>query len=210
MMIILPEVHLFWDNRAIAREGSLGEIQREGWGCEPGLRIHYRNLLRLAAAGRAVASCVSGNARFLAAHLPRVAAEAAAPQVAVVLTGDGEGFEGARGYRDPLERMHARGWGIEVVSWGHACSGALRRWARSAGVFVPLEEFYDAVTFVEGFREAEPLLLTGRRAVVPRGWSPPPPAVLTHSMGLYAGGNPIADIRRLLLEQGRDPAVRVS
>lgn len=72
------------------------------------------------------------------------------PQVAVLLTGDGRGFDDGVGFHADLERMHASGWGIEVVSWERACARKLRDWATTTGVFVRLEDHYESVTFLEG------------------------------------------------------------
>ena len=74
------------------------------------------------------------------------------PGIAVLLTGDGAGyFEGA-GFHSTLERMHKRGWRVEILSWAHACNQRMRHWAEENGVFVALDDFYAAVTFVEPSR----------------------------------------------------------
>ena len=74
------------------------------------------------------------------------------PGIAVLLTGDGAGyFEGA-GFHSSLERMHKRGWRVEILSWAHACNQRMRHWAEENGVFVALDDFYAAVTFVEPSR----------------------------------------------------------
>ena len=74
------------------------------------------------------------------------------PGIAVLLTGDGAGyFEGA-GFHGTLERMHKRGWRVEILSWAHACNQRMRHWAEENGVFVALDDFYAAVTFVEPSR----------------------------------------------------------
>ncbi len=93
------------------------------------------------------------------------------PGVAVLLTGDGAGYLDGAGFHSALERMHHRGWRVEILSWAHATNQRMRRWAEENGVFVPLDDFYEAVTFVEpsrpGFelappRDAAPLDLSGR------------------------------------------------
>ena len=74
------------------------------------------------------------------------------PGIAVLLTGDGAGyFEGAA-FHSTLERMHKRGWRVEILSWAHACNQRMRHWAEENGVFVALDDFYAAVTFVEPSR----------------------------------------------------------
>ena len=93
------------------------------------------------------------------------------PGVAVLLTGDGAGYLDGAGFHSALERMHRRGWRVEILSWAHATNQRMRRWAEENGVFVPLDDFYEAVTFVEpsrpGFelappRDAAPLDLSRR------------------------------------------------
>ena len=71
------------------------------------------------------------------------------PGIAVVLTGDGGGFFDGAGFQADLERMHRRGWRVEVLSWANSCSQRLRRWVEAHGVFVPLDDFYEQVTFLE-------------------------------------------------------------
>lgn len=104
----------------------------------------------------------------LQVHMLRAALDVKPPQVAVLLTGDGAGYEGGHGYHADLERMYERGWGIEVLSWMHSCSRALRSWAEKVGIFVPLDDFYQSITFIEGMGAAAPLSLTRRRTVMPR------------------------------------------
>ena len=93
------------------------------------------------------------------------------PGIVVLLTGDGAGYLEGAGFHSTLERMHRRGWRIEILSWEHACNQRMRRWAEGNGVFVPLDDFYDAITFMEpsrpGFelaqsRDAAPLDLSRR------------------------------------------------
>ena len=93
------------------------------------------------------------------------------PGIVVLLTGDGAGYLEGAGFHSTLERMHRRGWGVEILSWAHACNPRMRRWAEDNGVFVPLDDFYESITFLEpsrpGFelaqsRAAAPLDLSRR------------------------------------------------
>lgn len=68
--------------------------------------------------------------------------------VAVVLTGDGQGFYDGAGFHADLERMHRRGWRVEVISWANSCNQRMRRWVEENGVFIPLDDYYEAVTFL--------------------------------------------------------------
>ena len=71
------------------------------------------------------------------------------PGIAVLLTGDGAGYLEGAGFHSTLERMHKRGWRVEILSWARACNQRMRRWARENGVFVALDDFYGAITFME-------------------------------------------------------------
>jgi NYN domain len=98
----------------------------------------------------------------LQVHMLRAATDVSAPGVAVLLTGDGAGYESGTGYHADLERLHRLGWGVEVIAWESACSRALREWVDRVGVFVPLDKYFASVTFVEGGRIALPLSLVHR------------------------------------------------
>ena len=71
------------------------------------------------------------------------------PGIAVVLTGDGAGYLEGAGFHSTLERMHKKGWRIEILSWEHSCNQRMRQWAERNGIFVALGNFYDAITFLE-------------------------------------------------------------
>ena len=84
------------------------------------------------------------------------------PGIVALLTGDGAGYLEGAGFHSTLERMHNRGWRIEILSWAHSCNQRMRRWAQENGVFVALDDFYDAVTFLEPSRPGH--LLAASRA----------------------------------------------
>ena len=69
------------------------------------------------------------------------------PGVVVLLTGDGAGYLEGAGFHSTLERMHRRGWRVEILSWAHSCNQRMRRWAEEYGVFVALDDFYEAHHF---------------------------------------------------------------
>ena len=98
------------------------------------------------------------------------------PGIAVVLTGDGQSFfDGAR-FQADLERMHRRGWRVEVLSWANSCNQRMRQWVEAHGVFVPLDDFYEQVTFLEPAadmpaRNETELDLSHRHMVAPQGAS---------------------------------------
>lgn len=94
------------------------------------------------------------------------------PGIVVLLTGDGAGYLEGAGFHSTLQRMRRRGWKVEVLSWRHSCNYRMREWAEENGVFIPLDDFYDAITFLEPSlpghrlaqsRPAAPLDLSRRR-----------------------------------------------
>jgi NYN domain len=89
------------------------------------------------------------------------------PGIAVMLTGDGAGFLDGVGFHSDLERMHRKGWGIEVLAWERTCNPRMKDWAEKIGIFVPLENSYDTITFTEdesgAIRRAIPLDLSRRK-----------------------------------------------
>ena len=93
------------------------------------------------------------------------------PGIVVLMTGDGAGYSEGAGFHSTLERMHKRGWKVEILSWRHSCNPRMRQWAEANGVFIALDDFYESVTFVEpsrpGFelspgRDSAPLDLSRR------------------------------------------------
>lgn len=79
------------------------------------------------------------------------------PGVVALLTGDGAGYMEGAGFHATLERMHKRGWRVEILSWAHATNQRMRRWAEANGVFVALDDFYEAITFMEPSRPGHEL-----------------------------------------------------
>ena len=96
------------------------------------------------------------------------------PGTAVVLTGDGAGFLEGMGFWATLQSMKRFGWGVEVLSWSESCHKKIRRWVEEKGVFVELDHYYPAITFLESGqlpgelpRHALPLDLKGRMLALP-------------------------------------------
>ena len=79
------------------------------------------------------------------------------PGIAVLLTGDGSGFVDGVGFHADIERMHGRGWDIEVLSWRHSCNRRMREWAEENGKFIALDDFYNSITFLEGAWPGQPV-----------------------------------------------------
>jgi hypothetical protein len=104
----------------------------------------------------------------LQVHMLRAITDYNEPQICVLMTGDGAGYDDGVGFHADLERMHAAGWGIEVLSWRRHCRRALREWASTNGVFVELDAYYNSITFLEKSRRSTPLLLANRVVASPR------------------------------------------
>ena len=81
------------------------------------------------------------------------------PGIVALLTGDGAGYLEGAGFHSTLERMHRRGWRIEILSWAHSCNQRMRVWAEENGVFVTLDDFYESITFLEPSRPGFELAL---------------------------------------------------
>ena len=82
------------------------------------------------------------------------------PGIVVLLTGDGAGYIEGSGFHSTLERMHRRGWKIEILSWSHSCNYRMKEWAQENGVFIALEDFYDSITFLEPSQPGQRIGLT--------------------------------------------------
>ena len=72
--------------------------------------------------------------------------------IAVLLTSDGAGYLKGAGFHSTLECMYKRRWRIEILSWAHSCNQRMRSSAQEHGVFVPLGDFYESITFTEPSR----------------------------------------------------------
>ena len=79
------------------------------------------------------------------------------PGIAVLLTGDGAGFYDGVGFHATIERMHKKGWRIEVLSWQNSCNARMKKWAEENGLFIALDDFYDSVTFLEPPLPGQPI-----------------------------------------------------
>lgn len=104
-------------------------------------------------------------------HMLRAGDDEKQPKVAVLLTGDGKGFEAGRGFLADLKRLHDKGWGVEVLSWEHSCKQELKKFAEEKGEFISLDNYYDSITFLERTRDSATLSLTSRKKARP-GRSP--------------------------------------
>lgn len=104
----------------------------------------------------------------LQVHMLRAISDNPEPQVVVLMTGDGAGYDDGVGFHADMARMQAAGWGIEVLSWDNSCRRTLREWASQNGEFVKLDDHYESITFLEGARRSVPVDLSGRPTASPR------------------------------------------
>ena len=102
----------------------------------------------------------------LQVRMLRVMADEAYPQIAFLLTGDGKGYYEGVGFHADLERLHKKGWGIEVVSWQDTCARALRDFANASGLFISMDDFVDNLVFEQGLTRVKSLDLRKRKALV--------------------------------------------
>lgn len=197
----MDKVFVYWDNSNIFISAREVAAQREGEGARVRVRIHFRNLLELARAGRPVKRALAvgsvppelrhvwnslenegvevrllergslsggeqGVDQLLQTQMLRDGFDFnGEPGTAVLLTGDGRGFSEGAGFHADLERMANRGWRIEVLSWRHSCARRMREWANQHGVFIPLDDYYESVTFLESPPPGHPV--AGPRFAVP-------------------------------------------
>jgi len=101
----------------------------------------------------------------LQVRMLRVLADEANPQIAVLLTGDGKGYYEGVGFHADLERLHKKGWGIEVVSWQDTCADKLREFAKQAGLFIDMDSYLDSLVFEQGLTHVKPLDLRNRKVL---------------------------------------------
>lgn len=109
-----------------------------------------------------VTGAEQGLDQCLQVHMLRAISDYSEPQIAVLMTGDGSGYDDGVGFHADLERMHEAGWGIEVLSWEGSCKKTLKEWAKTNGKFISLDRHYEEITFVKGVRRSTKVNLANR------------------------------------------------
>ncbi len=104
----------------------------------------------------------------LQVHMLRASCDNPDPQIVVLMTGDGAGYDDGVGFHADMARMQADGWAVEVLSWEASCRRTLREWAAANGCFVKLDDHYDSITFLESGRRSVPVDLSARPMARPR------------------------------------------
>ncbi|WP_161785532.1 NYN domain-containing protein [Palleronia rufa] len=101
----------------------------------------------------------------LQVHMLRAMTDTDEPGTAILMTGDGAGYLNGVGFHADLERMHKKGWGIEVLSWEVCCNSRMQEWAETVGVFVKLEDYMDQIVFEQSVTNVPKINLKGRPTV---------------------------------------------
>ena len=101
----------------------------------------------------------------LQVHMLRTMADTDEPGIAVLLTGDGSGYTTGVGFHADLQRMHNKGWGIEVLSWEVCCNTRMQSWAEQVGVFIRLEDWIDQIVFKQNGTRVPDIDLKERKTV---------------------------------------------
>ena len=189
----MEKVFIYWDNSNIFISAREVATEREGDAVRYRVRLHFRNMMELARAGRDIERAIAvgsippelrhvwnrlENEGFTVQLLERGAIQGREqgvdqalqtvmlrdtvdyngdPGIAVLLTGDGSGFDDGVDFHADLERMRVRGWRIEALSWRHSCNRRMREWTEEYGTFIALDDFYDSVTFLEPPAPGQPI-----------------------------------------------------
>lgn len=143
----------------------------------------------------------------LQVHMLRAISDNPEPQIVVLMTGDGAGYDDGVGFHADMERMAAAGWGVEVITWETSCRRALKNWAISTGQFIRMEDFYDSVTFIEGGRRPKALDLSHRHYASPK-LSPTQSAELKAKVALEKEINSLKEKLKVATEQGKAKELR--
>lgn len=79
------------------------------------------------------------------------------PGVIILATGDGKGYEEEDGFLYDVEGFVEDGWKIRLLSWEHSCHRRLRSFAEKKGEFIPLDRYYNNISFIKNDRIVERL-----------------------------------------------------
>jgi hypothetical protein len=85
----------------------------------------------------------------------------------VLCSGDGKGADEEKGFLHDLMNFVDDGWRLELYSWDKACSQALKDFANNHGEYIPLDEYYESITFIKDGRPALPVKLRSLKKAGP-------------------------------------------
>lgn len=81
------------------------------------------------------------------------------PGTIVLCTGDGKGFSEEKGFLYDVKGFTEDGWKLNLFSWDSICHHGLKHFAKEHGHYIPLENYYDSITFIKDGRHANPVKL---------------------------------------------------
>jgi len=81
------------------------------------------------------------------------------PGTIVLCTGDGKGFHEEKGFLYDVQGFIEDGWILNLYSWNITCHKRLKEFAKQHGYYVPLEDHYKSVTFIQDGRHAKSVKL---------------------------------------------------
>lgn len=76
------------------------------------------------------------------------------PGTIILCTGDGKGFHEEKGFLYDVKGFIEDGWVLNLYSWDAICHHGLKQFAKQHGHYVPLEQHYNAITFIKDGRHA--------------------------------------------------------
>jgi hypothetical protein len=85
------------------------------------------------------------------------------PGTIVLCTGDGAGFHEERGFLYDIKGFIEDGWDLVLYSWDIACHRGLKKFAKQNGRYIPLENYYYSISFIENGRPEMPVKLLPNR-----------------------------------------------
>jgi len=80
----------------------------------------------------------------------KLAAQNPDGQVALLITGDGNGCARDEGFLDALKTLRKKGFEVEVASWKHCFNRTLRHWTEQHGKAWDLDRFFNGLTSEPG------------------------------------------------------------
>jgi hypothetical protein len=107
--------------------------------------IEFEAYERGAASGRE-----QGIDAIIQGRMFKLATTTSTNQVAVLITGDGNGFHRNKGFIEPLKTLHEKGFDVEVYSWERCFNSSLRDWAKQHGKAMLLDDFFDCLIVAPG------------------------------------------------------------
>jgi hypothetical protein len=117
---------------------------------------------KLGATVQVIPRCVTGGEENTTDHLLELEilrlGYDSVPSTIALLTGDGAGWNEGKGFLADSKRLVEKGWNLEVYPWDVACNSGLKSYALERGKYIPLESYYDYVTYIAGGRKAKPLM----------------------------------------------------